>query len=280
MKLCIEHTTRYTYDQPVQLNVHIINLIPQFRNYFKLDAQEIQITPIPKGLQTRLDLECNLHHQAWFEGFTESLAVYISYELTIHELNPYGFILNPTFSFNQQGMAYAENDLPLLLPFLQVDPQISNFNFFALGILQESDQIVSFLVKLVSEVHTQWKYEVRQEEGVWSPEKTFQAKHGSCRDLAWMLIQMLRSAGFAARFVSGYAFNSELEEGHELHAWTEVYLPGAGWIGLDPSLGLLTDHHYIPLACSADFERAAPIVGTYGGKAASFLETYVSMKAN
>lgn len=280
MKLCIQHTTQYSYNQPVQLNVHVINLIPQFRNYFKLDSQEIQLIPNPQGLQTRLDMEGNLHHQAWFEGFTESLAVQISYELSIQELNPYGFILNPTFSFSQLGLAYDENDYRLLKPFLEVAISNPDIRLFTFEILKESDEAVLFLGKLVSQVHAQWRYEVRQEIGVWSPEQTFHAKHGSCRDLAWMLIQMLRSAGFAARFVSGYAFNPELEEGHELHAWTEVYLPGAGWIGLDPSLGLLTDHHYIPLACSADFERAAPIIGTYGGKATSVLETYVSMMAN
>ena len=89
---------------------------------------------------------------------------------------------------------------------------------------------------------------------------------------------MLRELGLAARFVSGYAFNPDLEEGHELHGWLEVFLPGAGWIGLDPSLGLLTDHHHIPLASHPDPLRTMPVQGIFSGQATSQLETRVDIK--
>ncbi|UJP63435.1 transglutaminase family protein [Mongoliitalea daihaiensis] len=277
MKLNIQHTTSYTYDQAVQLSVQVINLIPQFRSYYTVDQQQITITPHPVGLHTRLDIENNLHYQAWFEGATKQFHVEVAYELTLQEINPFGFIVKPSFVFTKTGISYESKDFLFLNHYLAIDALPAAVKDFSLRMLGGADSIVTFLVNLVEKLHADWKYEVRQEEGVWPAELTFSNKFGSCRDLAWMLIQMLRSLGFAARFISGYAFNPELEEGHELHAWAEVFLPGAGWIGLDPSLGLLTDHHYVPLACSADFERAAPLIGTFGGVATSSLETFVSM---
>jgi transglutaminase-like putative cysteine protease len=116
---------------------------------------------------------------------------------------------------------------------------------------------------------------IREEEDLWAADNTFRFQKGSCRDLAWMQMNMLGSLGLASRFVSGYAFNPEVASGHELHAWLQTYLPGAGWIGLDPSLGLLTNQLYVPLAYHPDPIQTLPVQGSYGGGAKSKLETDV-----
>jgi transglutaminase-like putative cysteine protease len=104
-----------------------------------------------------------------------------------------------------------------------------------------------------------------------SADETFQLKYGACRDVTWMQIQLLRNMGIAARFVSGYFFIPEAIENAELHAWLEVYIPGAGWIGLDPSHGILTGSHHIPIASSSNHQLTMPIDGTFRGSAKSTL---------
>jgi len=131
------------------------------------------------------------------------------------------------------------------------------------------------LVLLLSKIHSKWEHIVRHEEGIMALDDVFESKTGSCRDLSWMLMSMLRSIGLASRFVSGYAFNPELDAGHELHAWVEVFLPGASWVGMDPILGLLADSRYIPLAVSYDPKFASPVIGNYGGASQSHLTTDV-----
>jgi len=109
-------------------------------------------------------------------------------------------------------------------------------------------------------------------------EQCFQEKHGSCRDLSWFMMNCLRFLGIPARFVSGYSFNPEIGQDHELHSWVECWLPGAGWLGVDPSLGLMTDHHYIPMACSFDPTKTLPVQGIYAGSATSNMSYEVVIK--
>lgn len=280
MKLRVVHSTKYSYSEPVQLNVHLLKLIPQMRSYYAVQQKEIHVSPHPVGLVTRTDVENNLYYQTWFSGLTQELSIHLSYTLSLEPFNPFGFIIDAAFQRVGNRFVYEAVEKTMLAPYLLLPEGSIKMDAYMQRLLQRFPSVVDFLVALVEEIHAYWKYEVRHEVGVWEPGFTFEEKKGSCRDLAWMLVHLLRSCGLAARFVSGYAFNPELEEGHELHAWTEVYLPGAGWVGLDPSLGLLTDHHYIPLACSAFVALAAPVLGNYGGTADSYLETFVSLSVD
>ncbi len=115
------------------------------------------------------------------------------------------------------------------------------------------------------------------EENILSLETCFSERRGSCRDLSWMLMNMLRFKGFATRFVSGYSYVPGMKDGHELHAWVEVLLPGAGWLAMDPTLGLLVTEYHIPLATSFDPTRTLPVQGSYHGKAKSTMNTEVEI---
>ncbi|TDQ18261.1 transglutaminase-like putative cysteine protease [Algoriphagus boseongensis] len=281
MLIQVWHHTQYLYSSPVVLGIHKLYLHPQHRPYFRIEHQKFEILPIPSGQNFRQDLAGNWYSQSWFTGETEQLEISTEWIFKLREFNPFAFILDKSFEdkgWNDPFFQFSyEENTAFLIPFLQ-DKEENQFTDFLMEIKKLSTGLVDFLVNLTQAVYQGWEHQIRAEENIWEPGYTFENKTGSCRDLALMEIQMLRELGLASRFVSGYAFNPELEEGHELHGWVEVFLPGAGWIGLDPSLGLLTDHHHIPLASHPNPFRTLPVQGTFAGKADSELTTRVDIK--
>ncbi|MBS9522894.1 transglutaminase family protein [Litoribacter ruber] len=275
--LRIVHHTRYAYSEKVQLNPHAIFMHPLQRDHFELKEYDLKISPGPVDQQLRFNIDGNPHHLAWFEGETDRLEIVIEFSAELRHFNPFAFILDHQFTerFQQNlNTFYTPEEKQLLYASLQYEPKEEIKNLAHI-FFHENENPLTFLNRILHYIHQEWEHIVREDDGLWLPIKTLREKIGSCRDLSWMLIQMLRSLGLAAKFVSGYAYNPELEEGHELHAWVEVYLPGAGWVGIDPSLGLFTDEHYIPLASSAIPKLTLPVVGTYGGTAKSTLESKV-----
>ncbi|MFD2202886.1 transglutaminase family protein [Shivajiella indica] len=277
VRLEIQHFTKYTYSEPVSLGPQNLFLIPQQRSYFNIERSRLLINPQFEGLNERLDLEGNSYYQTWFIRHTEFLEIETDFIIQSEKYNPYGFILSEGNSFPFRFYEYSEDQKLYLRPFLKTEdyPELKEFAF---SVLFQSKDLIGFLVRLISQIHSEWRHTIREDHGIWPSSQTFVSKQGSCRDLSWMLMEILRSIGLATRFVSGYAFNPELEEGHELHAWVEIYLPGGGWIGVDPSLGLFTDHHYIPLASSFDPKNTFPVQGTYGGAGNSTLHAEVWIK--
>ena len=140
-----------------------------------------------------------------------------------------------------------------------------------------NDDPLSFSAHLVREIHQGWTHELRPEHGILTPEECFDRKAGSCRDLTRMTMAILRNQGYPCRYVGGYCFVPELEDGHELHAWLEVYLPGSGWLGVDPSLGLLASEHHIPVATSFEPSRTMPVQGFYHGDAAAAMTANITI---
>jgi hypothetical protein len=281
MLIQVSHLTSYEYGSPVTLGIHKLYLVPQHRPYFRIEHQKLSIAPDPAGQNFRQDLAGNWYKQAWFLGDTEKLSIHGEWIFKLHPFNPFGFIIDRLFEESGREGDFVlfnyEEKTAFLIPFL-TDKTEYRFQEFLLPLFRESVGLVDFLVKLTAMIHRDWTHIIRHEQDIWSADQTFESQKGSCRDLALMQMEMLRDLGLAARFVSGYAFNPELEDGHELHAWMEVYLPGAGWVGLDPSLGLLTDQRYIPLACHPDPVRTLPVQGIFDGSFSSSLHTHVEIK--
>jgi transglutaminase-like putative cysteine protease len=140
-----------------------------------------------------------------------------------------------------------------------------------------NNDITTFMSMLCGEINLNWQHQYSYMQQLMTPNDCFKSKAGSCRDLSWMMIQMFRCANIPARFVSGYAYNVELETDNELHAWVEAWIPGAGWIGLDPSSGLIATEHYIPVATSYHPKNTLPVQGTFRGNAQSKLTTQVNI---
>lgn len=284
MNLRIVHQTRYDYGSPVELNPHALMLIPLQRPHLRTTDYRLKIDPVPDGLEQRQSIEGNAFFQVWFSGLAESLQIDSTFEVAVRPFNPFAFILDHDFIARidakaSRAFSYSENDRILLYPALQTT-MLPDLDAFGGAVLEgAADEPIGFLKELTASIHARWKHIIRVEENLWSPAETFAAGEGSCRDLSWMMIHMLRMQGLGARFVSGYAYNPEIDEGHELHAWVEVYLPGAGWLGVDPSLGLFADQYYIPLACSAHAHNTLPVHGNYGGTAGANLSTHLEISA-
>lgn len=280
MLIQVRHHTDYQYTDAVQLGVHKIYLQPQHRPYFRVEHQKMEILPHPDGQNFRQDLAGNWYVQSWFTGSTRSFEISTEWIFKLKVFNPFGFILDKSFEdigWNDPFFQFSyEEKTAFLIPFLKETEEFLFLDFLR-EIKKNSAGLVDFLVNLTREIHQNWAHQVREEETILEPQVTFNQRIGSCRDLALMQMQMLREIGLATRFVSGYAFNPELEEGHELHGWVEVFLPGAGWVGLDPSLGLLTDHHHIPLATHPIPKRTLPVQGSFSGQAAATLHTRVTI---
>ncbi|GGF45746.1 transglutaminase family protein [Echinicola rosea] len=280
-RLQILHRTCYTYDGMVKLSPQKILLSPSNRRYFQVHTVHTSFTPAPQGINQRLDMEGNLFQQVWFDRLVDRFEIETNMEITVFPVNPFEFIIDKTFeSRNEKGeltFHYPEEKRYFLLPYLDHDSSES-ISDLSSQFKEGSKNAVDFMVNITAHIHELCDHIIREDPGIWAPEKTLHEKRGSCRDLAWLLITILRREGIASRFVSGYAYNPDLEENHELHAWVEAYCPGAGWIGLDPSLGLMTDAGYIPLAASYLPHLTLPVDGTYVGNYSSTLESNVEIK--
>ena len=279
MRLHVRHTTTYDYSEPVFLEPHNLHLAPLQRSYFFLEDFKVTISPTPAGQADVLDLFDNPTQQAWFDGLHERLTV--TSEMTVKTVgfNPFKFLQYPLTGLNANDI-YGKEMATILQPFLHFDHNSITQEIHSLltQLSKESDyDILKFIRVLLEYIYKGWDHEVRAHANVWSPSYCYEQKKGSCRDLAWMMINMLRSVGLASRFVSGYSFNPDLAEGHELHAWLEVLIPGGGWIGVDPGLGLFVTQHFVPLAVGSEPRYTMPVMGAYRGGAQASLTSVVEM---
>ncbi|WP_296704333.1 transglutaminase family protein [Algoriphagus sp.] len=282
MRLQVQHITEYTYENQVFLGVHHLYLMPQYRLHFEIAEQSMLIDPLPENQSSRQDLSGNFYSLIWFSDLTNSLKITSSLGLELKSFNPFTFLVDDQFIQSFENSPYPRFNYSglekNLVSYFIFDDRVEEFQNLISHCWKGSYDLIGFLVRITSAIKERWDHIIRHEEDIWEPRFTFNSKKGSCRDLAWMLMNILGNLGLASRFISGYAFNPELNDGHELHAWLEVFLPGAGWIGLDPSLGLLTDHRYIPLAAHAKPKLASPVQGSFSGLGNSTLTTNVQIK--
>lgn len=271
----LQHRTRYDYDRPVNLGPHIVRLHPAPHCRTTVTSYALTVNPSSHYIHWQQDPLANRLARLVFTQTCTEFEVTVNLSAVLTDFNPFDFFLDPLA--NLYPFAYSTADQLALSPYLRVDA--TDRDDTALGtLLRQIDRhpqdTMNFLIAMNQRVHQAVTYQVRHEPGVQTPDQTLRLSSGSCRDSSWLLVTLFRHLGIAARFVSGYLIDvappstathgSQLSvpSRSELHAWCEVYLPGAGWVGLDPTSGLLSGAGHIPLACALRPEWAAPIEGS------------------
>ncbi len=273
MKLSIKHFTRYSFDQPVFFEPHYLRFRPRTGPHLKLLSYKTEIFPAIQGASNQFDPEGNLLQFCWFSGTHNSMEIKAESVVELQSFSPFEFLIHPS-EFTSFPFEYSTDSISLLQPSLKKLPLNRELKEFTEQIAGNANhQTIPFLSALTREIFDKIKLETREKGAPQLPEKTFNSATGSCRDLSWLQINLLRHCGIAARFVSGYLFLDAEDPEYELHAWLEVYLPGAGWIGLDPSHGVFADQKYIPVAASADYKNTMPVTGSVRGDGKAKLQT-------
>ena len=267
----IYHRTHYIYDRPVTLSPQIIRLRPAPQSRTRIVSHSLKVSPSKHFVSHQQDPYGNWLARFVFPEPVRELKIEVDLVADMTVYNPFDFFVeeraetwpfeySPDYAPDLEIYRRPERLTPLLKSFLDKIPE-------------EPVNTVDFIVDINRRVEQAVDYIVRLEPGVQTPEETLKIGSGSCRDSSWLLVQVLRRLGFAARFVSGYliqlkpdlvALDGPAGTDHDftdLHAWAEVYLPGAGWIGLDPTSGLLTGESHIPLAAAPHYRSCAPISG-------------------
>jgi len=267
----LHHVTRYTYDRLVQLGPQVVRLRPAPHCRSKIVSYSLRVEPAEHFINWQQDPFANYQARLVFPKKTTAFTVTVDLVVEMAVYNPFDFFLEPhaeTVPFR-----YAKAQAEELAPYLAAEPLTPLVAAYLEKIDRSEQRTVDFLVKLNQQVQQDVRYLIRMEPGVQTPEETLANASGSCRDSGWLLVQLLRHMGLAARFVSGYliqltpdvkSLDGPSGTDHDftdLHAWCEVYLPGAGWIGLDATSGLLAGEGHIPLACTPAPGSAAPIEG-------------------
>src|SRR5579884_1541474 len=269
--IALNHKTHYRYDRPVMHSPHIVRLRPAPHCRTPILSYSQRITPVKHFLNWQQDPFSNYLARLTIPEPTRELIVEIDLVAEMAVFNPFDFFLEPSaeqFPFKYEPWLRKE-----LGPFLETPPCGPLLQEYISSISLSETRTVDFLVSLNQKLWRDVKYLIRLEPGVQDAETTLRLRSGSCRDSAWLFVQVLRQLGMAARFVSGYLIQltpdiksldgpsgTEIDF-TDLHAWTEVYLPGAGWVGLDPTSGLFAGEGHIPLACSPEPTGAAPVTG-------------------
>jgi len=271
MRLKIEHTTAYHYTAPIFPEPQHFYFYPHARPHLELISFDLQVAPTPAGLALRYDLENNAFYQSWFNQKADFLRINIEMEIETKPFKPLDFLveLKPKTGHQDALKLYLKS---------QVD--LSNkLSSWTTGLKRQANgNPITFLSTLCAEIGMHWEHIISYKPELLDPNACFEARSGSCRDLSWMMIELLRNQNVPARFISGYSHNPDLK-GHELHAWVEAGIPGAGWIGLDPSSGLFVTEHYVPVAASYHPANTLPVQGTFRGAAVSKLDTKVKILA-
>lgn len=255
------HRTVYHYDRAVQVGPQWIRLRPLPDPRIPAPAFRLSIDPAPTSLHWMVDPLGNMVARAALAGGVERLTIEVAVGVDLVPRNPFDFVLDA----HAVGwpFVYEAGDAAVLRAYLE--PGAAGPLTLAVRAATGAGQdTVALVLALGAEVCRRVAYIVRMEAGVWTPEQTLAEARGSCRDSAWLLVQLLRLHGIAARFVSGYLVQLDGEAGDdaELHAWADAYLPGAGWIGIDATSGLLTAAGHVALAAAPTPEGAAPLQGT------------------
>jgi uncharacterized protein (DUF2126 family)/transglutaminase-like putative cysteine protease len=282
IKVALEHRTSYTFDRLVEVHPHVIRLRPAPHARTPIEAYTLDVEPADHFINWQQDAFGNFLARLVFPNPTRALTITVGLIADLKVINPFDFFIEEfaeTVPFSYP--ADLREDLEgYLRPVDDAGPGSGPADLVRAWVqghpITPGMRTIDFLVELNRAVNADVSYSVRMEPGVQTPERTLQTGVGSCRDSAWLLVSILREFGLAARFVSGYLVqltsdvpaldgpSGPAADFTDLHAWTEVYVPGAGWIGLDPTSGLFAGEGHIPLAATPHPASAAPITGSTG----------------
>ena len=272
--VALNHVTHYRYDRTINLGPQIVRLRPAPHSRTRILSYSMRVEPATHFINWQQDPQSNYLARLVFPDKTTSFRIEIDLVAEMAVLNPFDFFLEP--SAEHYPFAYDVEAARELAPYMVKAPELKDapaFQAYLAAVSREKTPMNDWLVSLNQKLQRDIGYLVRLEPGVQTPEETLVKASGSCRDTGWLLVQLMRHLGIAARFVSGYLIQLKSDvksldgpsgteiDFTDLHAWCEVFLPGAGWIGLDPTSGLLAGEGHIPLASSPEPGSAAPVSG-------------------
>ncbi len=262
----IIHKTTYSYNRPVFLEPHTLKLRPRCDGMQNLTQFEWHVAPRPAGVSDGIDLGGNVSANVWFEGLTELLVIESRAKVFTRYSNPFNYVLAERA--DRLPVSYLDPIAPYLAPYTARERESHFVEQFARHVANQTEwKTLRFLTALNREIHECCRQISREPGEVQPAEETVLRKRGSSRDLAVLFIEACRYVGIAARFVNGYHENGGDTDKRYLHSWGEVYLPGVGWRGYDPSQGLAITDRHVALAAAGIPLLAAPISGTFRGNA-------------
>lgn len=274
MRFQIHHETIYHYTGLVFPEPHTVRLRPASNSDQTLHRFDLRIEPEPAGVTAVVDSGDNDANIAWFNGQTETLRIVIDSVVETHRANPFDFLLMP--GAERAPFTYPPATERALRTFMDErggdeddgDDEDGDGPLRQLGaeVLRAANHdTIAFLTSLNQRLHEMITVDIRETGTPFSPLHTLETGHGACRDIAVLFMAVCRRMGLASRFVSGYRFGGDEPDGHELHAWAQVFLPGGGWRAFDPTAGLAVGDEHVTLAAAADPLLAAPVSGNFRG---------------
>ncbi|MBK6599122.1 MAG: transglutaminase family protein [Proteobacteria bacterium] len=284
----LHHVTRYRYDRVVELGPQTIRLRPAAHARTPIRAYSLKISPAKHFINWQQDPFGNFLARVVFPDKVQEFAIEVDLIAEIRAFNPFDFFLEAyaqDFPFNYDPSLKEE-----LGPYLEIKEDGPALRAWLDGVDRSRQSTIDFLVGINQRLNRDLNYNVRMDPGVQSCEDSLQLGSGSCRDMTWMLCQALRHCGLATRFASGYLIQLAADvksldgpsgterDFTDLHAWAEVYLPGAGWVGLDATSGMFAGEGHIPLCCTPNPSSAAPVTGTLDGSAKATLEHHMQVQ--
>lgn len=267
MHFTIEHYTQYRYSQPVLLSPHQLRFYPRDDGAQRIIDHRLEISPTPQGRNDHIDLEGNRVAQVWFGAPTDHLEITLKMQVETLRTDPFDFILDPAAASLPIDHS---RDLICARAYLERIATDDAVTAFAAELSLAADRdTLRFVDRLNHELFDGFRH-IHRETGIpQSPVQTLQSREGACRDLAVLFVDCCRAEGLAARFASGYQRGNLQSERRHLHAWPEVYLPGAGWRGFDPTHGQAIADTHVTVAAAAHPQETMPVTGVFSGKGAN-----------
>lgn len=276
LHVALTHRTLYRYDRPLLLGPQVVRLRPAPHCRTRILSYSLQVTPERHFINWQQDPFGNFLARVVVPAETRQFSATVDLVAAMAPINPFDFFVEESAA--HWPFAYPDMLARELAPYLEPPPREAIFDSYVAGVGTQGESTVDFVCNLNRRLSSDISYRTRMEPGVQTPRQTLELRSGSCRDSGWLLVEMLRRIGLAARFVSGYLIQLRPDDAPpdarddfaDLHAWAEVYLPGAGWIGFDATSGLITGAGHLPLACGAHPASAAPVTGTVAASTAGF----------